>query len=261
MTVTLKKLTLKKVVVINIRRNRQLSIDKGASKMKIKKFVSIILFAAILLITIVGITGCSKKEELVEQIDQVELTPIAFDEEEAFRIGDYQVGIDMFMLYAIDTIPGFISEFGEDCWTQESIDLNWRTEAPQKAFILYLTDIIASAVACDVYYNSTIGELDDSIKTVCEETAHDRYDALLEAGMPEGVISEESIYQYTCSTYRLSYVVNEISTTYDQDQESIQAAIMGMRDSIDASFDYDRNIHWDLVETIDYSAATTIDGE
>ncbi len=234
-------------------------MNKGVKGMKIKKIVSIVLFAAILLITMVGFTG--SKEVPVAQVDQVELTPVEFKEEEAFRIGDYQVGIDMFMLYAIDAIPGFVSEFGEDCWTQESIDLSWRIEAPQKAFILYLTDIISSAVACDIYFSSTTGELEDSIKAICTDTAQERYESLLAAGMPEGIISEESIYQYTCSTYRLSYVVDEISTTYDHDQESIRAAIMGMRDSIDTTFDYDRNINWNLVESIDYSAATSIVGE
>lgn len=229
--------------------------------MKIKKIVSIVLFAAILLITMVGFTGRNMKEAQVTQGDQVEQTPVEFNEKEAFRIGDYQVGIDMFMLYAIDAIPGFVSEFGEGCWTQEIIDLSWRIEAPQKAFILYLTDIISSAIACDIYYSSTTGELEDAIKTICADTAQERYESLLKAGMPEGIISEESIYQYTCSTYRLSYVVDQISETYDQDEESIRAAIMGMRDSIDTTFDYDRNINWDLVESIDYSAAVSIAGE
>ena len=231
-----------------------MSINKG-EEMKTKKFLSIIM---ILLITVIGLTGCRKNNPPIEPVD---LAPIEFHEGEAFRIGNYQIGIDTFMLYAIDAIPGFESEFGDDCWTQESIDLTWRKEAPQKAFILYLTDIIASAVACDLYYISSKGELDDSVKEICEEIAHERYLAMLEAGMPEGVVSEESIYQYTCSTYKLSYVVDEISTEYDNDKDSIQAAILGMRDSIDINFDYDRNINWDLVNSIDYASASAISSD
>ena len=72
---------------------------------------------------------------------------IEFVDGEAFRLGEYKIGIDTFMLYALDIAPMFINQFGEDCWAQESIDLGWRREAPQKAFILYATDIIASSVA------------------------------------------------------------------------------------------------------------------
>jgi hypothetical protein len=225
---------------------------------KIKKIGLTGLLAALLAASLVWPTGCRKNKA---QTDRTELTPVDFNDNEAFRMGDYQVGIDIFMLYAIDAIPGFVSEFGEDCWTKESIDLTWRKEEPKKAFILYLTDIIASALACDIYYSTTIGELEDSVKEICENIAHERYEELLAAGMPEGVVSEESIFQYSCSTYKLSYVVEELSTTYEEDLELIQAAIMGMRDSIDSTFDYDRNINWTLVESIDYSAASIIDGE
>lgn len=220
--------------------------------MKIKKSVWIALFAAIWSMTMMGLTGCGRKGT---QIDQAEPAPIEFKEEEAFRIGGNQVGIDMFMLFAIDAIPGFVSEFGEDCWSKEIIDLSWRRETPQRALILYLTDIISSAIACDIYYSSNVGELEASVKEICADTAHERYDNLLKAGMPEGVVTEDSIYQYTCLTYRLSYVVDELSAAYEQDRELIQAAIIGMRDSIDENFDYDRNINWSLVETIDYSSA------
>lgn len=226
--------------------------------MRNKKIISTMLFIAVLMITLVGVTGCAKSD-IPKELGA--LTPIEFYEGEAFRIGDHQIGIDTFMLYALDAIPGFESEFGEGCWTQESIDLTWIKEAPQKAFILYLTDIIASSIACDLYYNSTKGELDDSVKEICKEIAHERYLALLEAGMPEGVVSEESIYQYSCSTYKLSYVVNELITVYGDDTDLVQASIMGMRDSIDITFDYDRNINWDLVSLIDYSSATAISSE
>lgn len=221
--------------------------------MKAKRFITSAFMAVMLAAVTAGLAGCRKKDV---QADQADLSPIGFGEEEAFRIGDYRVGIDMFMLYAIDAVPLFVNQFGEDCWMLESIDLNWRTEAPKKAFILYLTDIIASAIACDIYYGSTKGELEDSVKSICSNIAHERYEALINAGMPEGVVTEESIYEYTCSTYRLSYVMKELSEKYEEDTELIQAAVLGMRDSIDETFDYDRNINWDLVESIDYSLAS-----
>jgi len=230
--------------------------------MKSKKFVSAILVATTLCTVVTGFTGCSREQqpEKVRQISQAKETP-EFNDGVAFVLGDYEIGIDLYMLYAIDAVPDFVAAFGKDCWTQESIDLTWVKETPQRAFILYLTDIVASSIACNVYYDETMGELEDSVKEMCTATATERYDAFMEEGMPEGVVTKDSLYAYTCSKYKLSYVVNELSKTYEADQLSMQAAILGMRNSIDETFDFETNINWELVETIDYSLATSFDDE
>lgn len=215
--------------------------------MKIKKVVSTVLLIAITILTSVGFTACNKQKQL---------EPIEFNESEAFRFGEYQIGMDIFMLYAFDIATGFVSTFGEDCWNKETIDIGWTEAEPQKAFILYATDVMLSAIACDIYYNSTIGELEESVDTLCKESAAQRYQLLMEAGMPEEVISEQSLYIYECANFRLSYVLSEMSETYGEDQDLIHAAILGLRNAIDENFDYERNINWELVQMVDYSVAS-----
>lgn len=211
------------------------------------------MFLIMVIVFACCLQGCEYANKIDPQTSN-KIESIEFAQTEAFRLGDYQIGIDTYMLYAIDIIPGFVAEYGSDCMEQEEINLGWRTEEPQKAFILYLTDIVASAVACDVYYDLTCGAIDSSITAICRETAEERYADLLAAGMPKNVISEDTLYNYACSTYRLSYVISEISERYSSNQPAMQAALLGLRDSIDESFDYDKNINWELVESIDYSS-------
>lgn len=222
-----------------------------------KKITSIFLINVIILTSLLGFAGCSKKNTKTILTEPIS---IEFVDGEAFRFGEYKIGIDTFMLYALDIAPMFINQFGEDCWAQESIDLGWRREAPQKAFILYATDIIASSVACDAYYKSK-GDLKDSIKEAFEKIAHERHEELLDAGMPEGVVTEESIYEYLCSTQRLNDVLDELNEANEGNEELVQYAVMAMRDAIDENFDYDKNINWNLVEAIDYSVVSEINDD
>ena len=79
--------------------------------------------------------------------------------------------------------------------------------------------------------------------------------------MPEGVVTEESIYEYLCSTQRLNDVLDELNEANEGNEELVQYAVMAMRDAIDENFDYDKNINWNLVEAIDYSVVSEINDD
>ena len=210
-----------------------------------RKGIAVFLMA---LMVISACTGCDKVSTVNRGVESY----TDFYINEALRFGDMKVDVEVFILYAIDSIPTFENEYGPAVWNKESVNMEWVEADPQSAAILYTSDIILSCLSCSRYYMAKYGEISADIEEQCKAAAKERYEEA-KAAAGEYTVSEEAILEYTREMYMTSRIYSEISNEFDGDTESVKGAILGLRDAIDEDFDYDKQVNWKLLRQIDFS--------
>ena len=191
-----------------------------------------------------------------------------FEYNEVAKIGDEKITMEEFMLYSVDTTNSYESTYGEDIWSESTINENGEQETYENIVKKDIFEQIRMVKAfCKEADTLGISISEDELKMV-NNNADSYYEDLAKAGATE---NEDLTKQVVRSFYRESYLAQRVYAYYmemypteeDSKQEYSDEFLKKVAEVTEKhypDFNYDYDINWELMDYLNFNVSGETDG-
>jgi hypothetical protein len=189
-----------------------------------------------------------------------------FEGNEVAKIGDLKITMEEFMLYSVDTVNSYESTYGEDIWSETTLDDNGETDTYENIVKQEIFEEIRMVKAFIREAEQLGITSSDDEKEVIEENADAYYEDLAKAGVTE---NEEMTRELVRQFYQENYLAQKVYTYYqeqypvdedDTDSTYSDEFVDKCSEIIQEyypDFNYEYNINWELLNELNFSGNET----